>query len=122
MILTDNKQLRLKFSIACLVVSFGMALWEYRTTPIPLKDLTPPTSLQVEIAAPSEPLSQVSTVPSSLSISKRPRLQIIEIAKGKKNLFYKELDGYDHVYIDKAGNSHLVEVIYELLEQLLKTK
>jgi pimeloyl-ACP methyl ester carboxylesterase len=44
------------------------------------------------------------------------------IAKGKKNLFYKELDGYDHVYIDKAGNSHLVEVIYELLEQLLKTK
>lgn len=83
MILTDNKQLRLRFSIVCLVVSFGMALWEYKTTPIPLKDLTPPTSLQVEIAAPSEPLSQVSTVPSSMSIAKRPRLQIIEMLKGK---------------------------------------
>ena len=60
-----------------------MAIWEYRNTPLPLKRLVPPTSLHVDIASPSEPLSQISTSPPITALLKRPRLQIIEVVKGK---------------------------------------
>jgi murein DD-endopeptidase MepM/ murein hydrolase activator NlpD len=83
MIVTDNKQVRLRLAIMCLIASSFLAIWEYKTTPLPLKHLTPPTSLQVEIAAPSEPLSQVSVTPPSMSLAKRPHLQIIEMVKNK---------------------------------------
>lgn len=44
------------------------------------------------------------------------------IAIGKKNLIYKEFDGYDHEYKDKSGESHLVEVIINQIKLLLKIK
>ena len=39
---------------------------------------------------------------------------------GKKNLLYKEYEGYNHSYIDKKGQSHLVEVITESIHWMLK--
>lgn len=43
-------------------------------------------------------------------------------AKGKRNLLYKEYEGYDHGYNDKNGASHLVEVVMEQIEWLLRIK
>ena len=83
MTLIDDKKTRQKFAVACLILSFSMAIWEYRNTPLPLKRLVPPTSLHVDIASPSEPLSQISTSPPITALLKRPRLQIIEVVKGK---------------------------------------
>ena len=42
------------------------------------------------------------------------------IKKGKTNLFYKEYEGYDHAYFDRDGNSHLIEVITEAIDWVLK--
>ena len=42
------------------------------------------------------------------------------IKEAKTNLFYKEYEGYDHSYFDKGGNSHLVEVISEGIDWILK--
>ena len=42
------------------------------------------------------------------------------IKEGKTNLSYKEYEGYDHAYFDKEGNSHLVEVITESIDWVLK--
>ena len=42
------------------------------------------------------------------------------IKKGKTNLLYKEYDGYDHAFFDKDGNSHLVAVITECINWILK--
>ena len=42
------------------------------------------------------------------------------IKNGKTNLFYKEYEGYDHAYFDKEGKSHLVQVITESIDWLLK--
>lgn len=83
MTFTDNKQLRQKLAIIFLILSFLIAIWEYRTTPLPLKHLTPPISLHVEIASPTESLSQVSVTPPAISITKKPHLQVIELSKNK---------------------------------------
>lgn len=40
--------------------------------------------------------------------------------RGKTNLFYKEYAGYDHSFLDKAGNSHLVEVVTESIRWILR--
>ena len=42
------------------------------------------------------------------------------IKNGKTNLVYKEYEGYDHAYFDKEGNSHLVEVITESIDWILR--
>ncbi|MEO6901932.1 MAG: hypothetical protein ABI315_02110 [Bacteroidia bacterium] len=42
------------------------------------------------------------------------------IKEGKTNLFYKEFEGYDHAFFDKEGKSHLVEVITECIDWILK--
>jgi pimeloyl-ACP methyl ester carboxylesterase len=40
--------------------------------------------------------------------------------KGKSNLEYKEYSGYDHGFMDKEGNSILVEVVIEGISKILK--
>jgi len=42
------------------------------------------------------------------------------IKAGKSNLFYKEYEDYDHAFFDKGKNSHLVEVVTESIDWLLK--
>jgi esterase/lipase len=44
------------------------------------------------------------------------------IEKGKKNLYYKEYEGYDHEYKDTTGKSHVVQVFVDATDWILNQK
>lgn len=111
MLITENKDLRQKISYVCLFFAAVIAIWEYRVTPLPLKGLTPPTSLQVELAAPDEFLSQAAT--GQASSAQRARTQVVELAKGKT---------FEDVLLEAGADKVVVSDASRVLKKIFNPK